>query len=358
MNRFTSVGLLLPFALLGLSGCSIAPYRTADLSQNPAVARWEVKSRQDAQMLFSDVNAVHEDDGVLKASEVKWGQIQNVAFEAGKTFSVEYHRSRLYPAPRVSIPVEFPGGREYVAYLDTGYSGHVLLTGDVVSANGLSIRPIEGGGFPGVCRIPELKVGSIRLKNVTGTYDEHQWQFRVLNVPLYRLSAVILGLGFIARFDYVLFDNINEEVVFSKNGVFEPDNPEMWRSYRFQIGRDKTGDDRIQVMMPINGLTCPLVFDSCAHKPGLSLSQAYWGVVQRRLQVKKRRRAHYVMYQDGRLPCQIATVSDMAVGEKVLASAEVLIPDDPEGLSLLSLDYFQDTVVVLDFVNKLLWIRL
>ena len=356
MNKLMSM-VVLPSALLGLLGCSYAPYRTADLSQNPAVARWEVMSPPDAQMIHQDVDAVHEGDDVLRASEVRRHRIQGVELEAGDTFSVKYHRSLFYPAPNVSIPVEFPNGREYVAYLDTGYAGNVLVTGDVVLANELPIRPVEGGVFSGACRISELKVGSACLEDATAEYDERQWQLRILNVPVYRHPAVILGLGFISSFDYVLFDNVNEEVVFSRAGAFQPANPELWRSYRFQVGHDRTADERIIVLAPINGLTCPLVFDSCGHEPGLILRQAYWRVVERHLQVERLRQSHYYKYQDGRLPCQIATVSNMSIGETVLSEAEILIPDDPESTSLISLSYFQDTVVVLDFVNKLLWIR-
>ncbi len=358
MNRVLSF-VLLSVALLE-SGCSIAPYRAADISKNPELVHLEVKSLQDAQALFQDVNAVYDSDRdimVWTARAVRWDHIQDIEFGSGKTVSVKYHRSLLYPAPNVYVPVEFPSGRKYFAWLDTGFSGNILLTSDIVLANKLPIFPFKGHTFQGICRIPELKVGSMCLKEATGAYHEQQWQFRVMNVPIYRHPTVILGLGFIASFDSVLFDNVNKEVVFSKDGPFEPDSPERWSCYPFEIRPDSIANDRIMVRMPIAGQTRELFFDSCGDKPGLRLNQADWEGIEPYTNVKKLRRTHHYSYQKGRLPCQIATVSEIRIGEKAITDAKVRVHDAPEALSLISLGYFQDTVVVLDFVNKLLWVR-
>ena len=360
MNRVTSTALLLLPALLGLSGCSYAKFRTASVVKHPAITRLGFKSPDDARMLFHDVNAVYHPDKqawAITASGLKWGSIQNIEFEAGKTFSVKYYRSFVHSAPNVSVPVEFPNGRKYVAYLDTGYCAYIQLSSDIVLANKLAIFPVPGSSFQGICRIPKLKVGSVCLEDMTGQYEEQQWQFRVLNVPVYKRPDAFLGLGFMASFDYVLFDNVGKEVVFSKDGAFEPDDPEHWTSYPLEIKPDSSSNDRIMVQLPVAGQRLELFFDSCGGKPGLDLSKAQWERVRPYLHVKKELSTHYRNFQEGRLSCQAATVSELAVGEKTLTDVDVYISDDPEYLSMISLGYFQDTVVVLDFVNKLMWIR-
>ena len=53
----------------------------------------------------------------------------------------------------------------------------------------------------------------------------------------------------------------------------------------------------------------------------------------------------------------MATVSELSIGAKTINNANVSIYDDSDGLSMLSLGYFQDTSVVLDFVNNLFWVK-
>ena len=149
-----------------------------------------------------------------------------------------------------------------------------------------------------------------------------------------------------------MFDNVKQEVTFSKDGSFTPENNDLWCSYPFEIK-----SDRIIVQMPVNGEVYELFFDSGGYKPGLFLNKDDWNIIKQSLNVKQIRKSHYYNYFLGRLPCQIAKVSELSMGEKKLKNTQILIREDSKDLSMLSLDYFQDTVVVLDFVNNLLWIK-
>ena len=209
----------------------------------------------------------------------------------------------------------------------------------------------------GVCYIPELNIGSALIKDAMGYDWEQQWQYRFMNVPVDKYSEIILGLQFITTFDYVLFDNVNQEVIFSKEGAFVTDNPDLWQSFPFSIKPDSIRNERIMVQMPINGQEYELFFDSCGSAPGLDLSKSDWQTIKPDLTVKQLRNTHRYSYQYGRFSCQEATVSELTIGEKTLKDVEIVIREDPKKLSMLSLGYFQDTVVVLDFVNNLMWIK-
>ena len=360
MNRVTSTALLLLPALLGLSGCAAGTYRTADISQDPELVHIQFKSLQDAYTLFDGIKMVIDPETKTlgwDATGVRWAGIKSIEFEDGKTFSAGYYRSFLHRAPNSTIQVEFPGGHKYAAIVDTDFPVHIVLTSDIVVANELPIYPFEDRPLQGACRIGELKVGSARVRDVAGAYREEQWQFRILGRPVYKHPVVFLGLPFMASFDYVAFDNVAQEVTFSKDGAFEPDDAEQWTSYPFEIKPDLNGNDKLMVQMPVAGQVCELSFASCGDNPGLHLSRDMWDDLSQPMRVEKQRQTTHYWYQTGVLPCEIATVAELSLGPKTIANAEVLIPDDPERLSLVSLGYFQDTVVVLDFVNKLMWIR-
>ena len=350
MKRFIPITLLSLSILVQLSGCSISTYPTANISENSSLVHFDINNPPfDANIEY----LLHNGAVDIKSMEV----LPKIDFGANTTFSVKYHRSRMFSPPNATIPLEFSNGLKYAAYLDTGFSEYILLTSDVVLDNKFSILPITNSLAQGLCHIPLFKIGPARIKDTAGFYWGQQLQYRIMNVPVNKYSAIILGLAFIKTFDYVLFDNVNQEVVFSKEGVFVPDNPDLWQSYPFEIKPDSVPNDRIMVQMPIAGQMFELWFDSCGSMPGLRLSKRAWQVIEPNLNVKRLRKSHIYSYQSGRLQCQMATVSELSIGAKKINNANVSIYDDSDGLSMFSLGYFQDTAVVLDFVNKLFWIK-
>lgn len=361
MNKFLPLFLFLQVALVQLSGCSLDIYPTDDISKNPKAIHIETKSLKDIQGLYSDVQTKFDPNS--GRPYIVWNlgnyitKIPNIDTGDKKDFSLKYYRSLVHSAPNVSVMVEFPNGCKYPAMLDTGLSSNMLLTSDIVLDNKFMIHPITGDTFQGICRIPEMNVGDIKIENAQVFYYEQQWQLRVLNIPVYKHPNIILGIDFIKSFDYVLFNNVNQEVVFSKEKAFSPDNPDLWQSYPFEIKPQSRDNDRIMVQLPINGTIYELFFDTCGDKPGLNLNQIHWDVISKDVTIKNLRKSHYLAWQSGRLPCQKATVSTLTIGEKKIKNAKVIISDDADRLSILSLNYFQDTTVVLDFVNKLLWIK-
>lgn len=362
MKRYVLIPLLLQFVLMQLSGCSFAPYATVNISKNPALTHLDdFQSIKDVKRIFSNVEieeSVSDTNTVIwKASNLKSG-IGNIEIGPNKTFTIKYHRCLLHQAPNVRIPVKFPNGLKYSAYLDTGFNGYVALTSDIVLDNKLAILPVGPNlqsNASGICYIPALNIGPAQIKDTLGFYTEQQWQFRIMNVLIYKQTDIILGREFIKSFDYVLFDNVNQEVVFSKDGAFEPDNPQLWTSYTFL--EDPNRGNTIMVKMPIAGQVFEVAFDSCGEKPGLELNKSQWNTIKPNLSVKRLRKSHYYSYQAGRMSCQEATVSEISVGEKIIKNADVDIIDDPESLSIISLGYFQQTSVILDYVNNLMWIK-
>lgn len=361
MNKSLTFVLLLQLALMQLSGCSLAPHPTADISKNSKAIHIEVKTLEDFRKLFSNLQITLDPNMkmakvVYNTKNIKNG-IGNIDPGPKEEVSLKYYRSLVHKAPNVSVYIEFPNGRKYPALVDTGFPVNILLTSDVVLDNKFAIYPIKNCTFQGICRIPQMNIGDIKVKDAQVYYYERQWQLRILNIPIYSHPNIILGLDFIKSFDYVLFDNVKQEVVFSKDKTFTPDNPDSWQSYPFVIKPDSIENDRIMVQIPINGRNYELFFDTCGYKPGLKLNQTDWEALSKNVTFRNLHKTSGDSWQDGRVHFQKATVSELSIGEKKLKNVDVNISNVPEKLSMFSLGYFQDTIVVLDFVNNLLWIK-
>lgn len=343
MGRPVLIALFL--LLMQISGCSFGRYSTGDISKNPSLVNL-------------DANSVRNELVLDKTTGIARSRNTRVEFGSDKTFSVKYHRSVVYEAPNVNISVALPNGSKYVAYLDTGAPGYVIVGSDVVLDNKFPIWPAfysDGHTSMGICRIPELTVGAVKIKDIMAPYEEQQWQARILNIPIYKLSAMILGRDFIKSFDYVMFDNVHKEAVFSKAGAFVPDDPELWSSYPFL--EDPNAGNTIKARVPIEGRVFDLAFDSCGDKPGLNLSKSDWQAIKQDVSYELLGKADGMTWQGMKLLGQKARVSKLSVGERTLRDIEVSISDGLGGFSIISLDYFQDTAVVLDYVNHLFWIK-
>jgi hypothetical protein len=198
-------------------------------------------------------------------------------------------------------------------------------------------------------------MGPAQIRDTIAFYDEQQWQLRILDIPIYKLASVILGRDFIRSFDYVMFDNVRKEAVFSKEGAFVPDDPQLWSSYPFF--EDPNGGKTIVVRIPIAGKVLDIAFDSCSGWPGLCIQKNHWKAIEQDLSFELHGKVDRTTFQGMKFHSQKARISKLAVGEKVLGDVEVHISDDSGAYSVMSLGYFQDTTVVLDYVNHLFWIR-
>jgi hypothetical protein len=120
---------------------------------------------------------------------------------------------------------------------------------------------------------------------------------------------------------------------------------------------DPNAGNTIKVRVPIEGRVFDLAFDSRWGSPGLYIMKNHWQAIAQDLSFKLLGKADGTTWQGAKLPIRTARISKLSVGERTLRDVKVSISDDPGGFSIMSLGYFQDTVVVLDYVNHLFWIR-
>ena len=390
MKTIMTITLLSICTLVHLSGCSYSRYPTADISTNSSLAHLDINSlpfyKVKLEYRGKEIEALIEsgvENKELKdyINEIKAGTDQEITYDYlkenlkvtafyypgikdielpdNKTYSMPYIRESKNEIAAY-ILVEFPNGQKYRALLDTGMGTPVFLTSDIVLKNKLAILPnkINDNGIKsngGLCHIPQLNFGSAKMIDALASYEQQQWQFRILNIPLDKHSDIILGRQFIRSFDYVMFDNVNKEVVFSKDGTFKPDNPSLWTSYTFSTIEEGGSAGTIMVDIPVASKVLTVAFDTGAG--GLLLNKKHWLAVEQDMEVKQLRESKFLIYNGTSFPCQIATVSKLQIANTIHENAVLEIDNNPDNLSIFGFGYFQDTAVVLDFVNKLFWIK-
>ena len=295
-----------------------------------------------------------------------------------KPCRAKYSYNFLNPIRRsIIVTGQLPNGKEYPVRIDSGCCGgvEILLNDLVVKENELQIFILgpdktlkqenssdEIRGYGNLCCLPSLKIGEMIIRNPFCAYIPSHLEYQMFGLPIWREKILNFGISLMSQFQYILFDNVAREIEFSYKQPFKPEHAEEWSSYPFTLGKVPYGDGcgNVTVDIPIAGKVFHLVFDTGAAESFLRFD--IWEQLQKRFEVAKIKESKFFSCQQGYLPCQRAVVKTMNVGKTVLENEEVLIlpegsPYFPGEAGFFGPLTFRDTVVVLDFGRKLLWVR-
>jgi hypothetical protein len=91
----------------------------------------------------------------------------------------------------------------------------------------------------------------------------------------------------------------------------------------------------------------------------LAMTEDAWYKYSTKFQVLKESRERAQFFH-GLKDVRKITVSEFSIGDKSMTDASILVLDDSifkESFILIGMDYFKDTIVVIDFERGLLWVR-
>ena len=287
--------------------------------------------------------------------------------EQQKPCRVQYHK--LYAANHFMV-VEGRignGKKRYPIILDTGASQPIFVKDIHVLDNKLPIYPIgtndiDSEGYRlGLCHLPKLRIGEVTLANLACLYLERHMELELFGLPIARDESIIVGLPALREFKYVAFDSVNREVEFSHGKVFEPAELQLWARYPFSIEEDLYGNALLFVEIPIAGEKMELQLDTGSGN-GLVLRQELWETISPKAPNVKLRTSKELYPYIGQLPCKRGIVGELKVGDRTVKGAKISVfPDDSPLLihchGLLGMQYFRDTVMVLDFEGGLMWVK-
>jgi hypothetical protein len=95
---------------------------------------------------------------------------------------------------------------------------------------------------------------------------------------------------------------------------------------------------------------------------GLAIGEMPWDQIRQKIPEVRLSKAVELYPYIGRLPCRQGIIPRFRIGNRTIDNAGVSVfPDNSpllQGCSgLLGMQYFRDTVIVLDFERKLMWLR-
>ena len=277
---------------------------------------------------------------------------------------VAYHPS--YSQNRwMVVEGQLGNGKKYPVVLDTGASPPIFVNDIHIIENKLPIHPFkdDSGNSTGwgMCCLPELRIGQVTLRDGPCFYREQHMEVQLFGLPIAKDKAVIVGLASLREFKYIVFDSVQQEAEFSLEQTFEPAEPALWAQYPFAIEEDWSGNPYLFVNIPIAGEQIELQLDTGSGR-GLAISDQLWQQIRPNIQNVKLSKGIDLYPYIGQLPCRRGLIDEIELGDKIVSDAKISVfPDDSPLLDycdgMLGMQYFQDTVMVLDFERNLMWVK-
>ena len=186
-------------------------------------------------------------------------------------------------------------------------------------------------------------------------------ELQVVGVAIAKDDSIILGLPALRQFKYIMFDSVGKEVEFAADEVFEPAKTERWKRYPFLIEEDFYGNAVMLVEIEIASEKVQLQLDTGSGE-GLAIGEELWEKLRTRMPDVRLKKGVELYPYIGQLQCRQGTRRGLELGDRVVKKASISIfPDDSPLVSdcagMLGMQYFQDTVMVLDFERELMWVK-
>jgi len=304
-----------------------------------------------------EIEVINRSDGTV---DYFWSIDSRI--EQAETCRVKYHN--LWNTARFMV-VEASIGRQQKTYpliLDTGASQAVFVRNKHIKDAKLPVYPIKAAQFKGfdfgLCHLPELRIADISLIDWPCFYLKRRG---LLNFFGSEDDAIILGLPALREFKYVLFDSVNKEVEFSTDKPFQTEEEQAWLKYPISIEEDFQGNAFLFVQIPVAGEDIEVQFDT-GNGNGLAVTEELWDQIRQSIPKVSLTKVTQSYPYVGKLKCKTGSIREFNFAGRIIKKANVSVfPDEnlllEECGALLGMQYFRDTVIVLDFEDDLLWIR-
>lgn len=249
---------------------------------------------------------------------------------------------------------------KYPLIIDTGF-GECLVVNDLtVTDNNLGIFPFKTGNpaLAGLCHIDKLQIGDMTITNPQSYYYLSHYKKKLFGITTFKQRKIILGLGIMRQFRYVLIDNIDSILEFSMDS-FHAEPVESWRQYEMLIENDSQNTTRLMVKIPIAGENTKIAFDT-GYDCCLIMTEKIWERYAIKLHKVKEKKNRSLL-TSGVYDIREITIDKLSIGNKIFPNESIHIFSDntiygPD-FFMLGINCFKNTVIVLDFEHNLLWVK-
>ncbi len=295
------------------------------------------------------------------------GEVQIVTDWSNANIMLEQPCRVRYKSPEfgrtVILTGRLPNGKKYPVWIDSGMVTWPILVNDCIAKeNKLDILCRDSNPYSELSYLPSLEIGNLTIQNLACLYIPRHWELQVFGLPIWQDKRVVFGIEAMARFRYILFDNVKKELEFSYKQPFCPIEFEKWVYYPFTLKNMGYPDGRrLIVNIPIAGETYHIEFDTGGRD--IVISPDMWENLRKRVNTTGLKQNKFVSYKYGILPCHTVVADEIAIGNIMIKNAEIeILPEDSpyllkKDLGQIGIRCFRDTEVVLDFERNLMWVK-
>ena len=258
----------------------------------------------------------------------------------------------------ITIKDQVYNGRKYNFLIDTGFNHYAITNTVFLDENNLSIMPagrvLNNNIKGGYCFLKDFTFGDTYIDCLPSLFILQHWEVSAFWIPLWQQKGLILGNKLLSRYSYLHFDNPQKELSFSVNKEFIPPADTEWEKYPLIL----TNENVLRVKLPLGDQKIEIMFDTCGHH-GIVLDQNIWEQIKSGVEIIKERESTFLSGFNGKFPCRKIKINNLKLANRNLDKITVIVQDDSNKAfseSLISMKYFRENNIVLDFKNKLFWI--
>ena len=267
-------------------------------------------------------------------------------------------RLKKFDSPLVHIMARL-NEKEYPVVIDSGCPVDLVVNDMIIKDNKLEIFPFEStnSALAGFCHVEKIQIGDLTITNPTCSYTLNHYEKRVLGRTKWKRRQILFGLGLMHKFRYFLIDNVTPEVEFSLHDSFKAEPVEMWRHYHMSVEKTEKNTKKLMIHITIAGEEIKANLDT-GTEWCLAMSQSAWNKLSTKFHVLKESKDR-ARFFNGWKDIKKITVKQLSIGDKSLTDASIVVFNDSlfgENFIIIGMDYFKDTVVVIDFQRNLVWV--
>ena len=250
---------------------------------------------------------------------------------------------------------------EYPVVIDTGFDGCVMVTDSIVEDAGLGFYPKRSdNGTAGLCHLCQLKIGDIVFVHPPCFSMAGHYEKKLIGKDSLVAHKILLGLGLLKQFKYILIDIPADQIEFSVQDSFSPDEPDLWRIFPMTIETRQINNYVLFVTVPIEGKDRNVKFDTGASL-GMIVTTSYWQEFSKLLDYEGPKDV-LLKKPFGYKKADYYTVKQLQFAGDIISNAEIItLPvidsEFDNSKILLGMKFFRGCTLVLDFENGLLRVK-
>jgi hypothetical protein len=263
--------------------------------------------------------------------------------------------------PKFPVTRGILNNKTYPVIFDTGCYPNILVQDVHINENEMPVfflKPHDKPSSGGLAIAESLNVGPLRFENYPCLFWHYQAEVKFLGLPSGISKSIILPLDLMSQFKYIEFNRIDNTITLSEKYSYKSQKLSQWLSYPFKM------DKSLYLTITVEGIETKLMLDTGSNgqiKLDKNIIEQLYLRKPELKNARKKKTITHVPYAGGKKIGRKFTASDIQFGDAILKKVNITyIKDAYKNLSFkgtIGFGLFENTVMVLDFENNIMWIK-